>query len=31
MYEVIELVGPDPLTGEAIAGIWSEVLGRQIR
>ena len=29
--EVIELVGPDPLTGEAIAGIWSEVLGRQIR
>ncbi len=29
--ETIELVGPDGLTGEAIAGIWSEVLGRQIR
>lgn len=29
--ETIELVGPDALTGEAIAGIWSEVLGRQIR
>ena len=27
--ETIELVGPDALTGEAIAGIWSEVLGRQ--
>jgi len=29
--ETIELVGPDALTGEAIAGIWSEVLGRKIR
>jgi uncharacterized protein YbjT (DUF2867 family) len=29
--ETIELVGPDALTSEAIAGIWSEVLGRQIR
>jgi uncharacterized protein YbjT (DUF2867 family) len=29
--ETIELVGPDALTGEAVAGIWSEVLGRQIR
>jgi uncharacterized protein YbjT (DUF2867 family) len=29
--EVIDLVGPDPLPGDAIAGIWSEVLGRQIR
>jgi uncharacterized protein YbjT (DUF2867 family) len=29
--ETIELVGPDALSGEAIAGIWSEVLGRQIR
>ena len=29
--ETIELIGPDALTGEAIAGIWSEALGRQIR
>lgn len=29
--ETFELVGPDALTGEAIAGIWSEVLGPQIR
>jgi uncharacterized protein YbjT (DUF2867 family) len=29
--ETIELVGPGALTGEAIAGIWSEALGRQIR
>jgi uncharacterized protein YbjT (DUF2867 family) len=29
--ETIELVGPDALTGEAIAGIWSEVRGREIR
>lgn len=28
--ETIELVGPGALTGEAIAGIWSEALGRQI-
>ena len=28
--ETIELVGPDALTGEAIAGIWSEALGQQI-
>lgn len=26
-----ELVGPDPLGGEEVAGIWSEVLGRPIR
>jgi uncharacterized protein YbjT (DUF2867 family) len=29
--ETIELAGPDALTGEAISGIWSEVLRRQIR
>ncbi len=29
--ETIELVGPDAVTGEALAGIWSEALGRQIR
>ncbi len=29
--ETIELVGPDALTGEAIAKIWSELLGREIR
>ena len=28
--ETIELVGPDALTGQAIAGIWSEALGRKI-
>lgn len=28
--EVITVVGPDRLTGEAIAAIWSEVLGRPI-
>jgi uncharacterized protein YbjT (DUF2867 family) len=29
--ETYELVGPDSLTGEAIAAIWSEVLDRPIR
>jgi uncharacterized protein YbjT (DUF2867 family) len=29
--EVIELVGPDVLTGEAIAGIWTEVLNKPVR
>lgn len=29
--EVVNLVGPDALTGETIATIWSEVLERQIR
>jgi uncharacterized protein YbjT (DUF2867 family) len=29
--EVIDLVGPDSLTGEALADIWTEVLGRPIR
>jgi uncharacterized protein YbjT (DUF2867 family) len=29
--ETYELVGPDSLTGEAIAAIWSEALGRPIR
>jgi uncharacterized protein YbjT (DUF2867 family) len=29
--ETYELVGPDSLTGETIAAIWSEVLGRPIR
>lgn len=28
--ETINLVGPDTLTGEAVAAIWSEVLGRAI-
>jgi len=28
--ETINLVGPDTLTGERVAGIWSEILGRQI-
>lgn len=28
--EVIEIVGPELLTGTAIAGIWSEVLGRPV-
>ena len=28
---MIEIVGPDVLTGEAAAKIWSEVLGRDIR
>ena len=28
--ETIEVVGPDALTGAAIADIWSEILGRQI-
>ncbi|GJD53099.1 hypothetical protein OPKNFCMD_5870 [Methylobacterium crusticola] len=26
----INLVGPDPLTGEGVAAIWSEILGRPI-
>ena len=29
--ETIELVGPDALTGDAVAKIWSEILGRDIR
>ena len=29
--ETIELVGPDALTGEAVAKIWSGILGREIR
>ena len=29
--ETYELVGPDSLTGEAVAAIWSEALGRPIR
>ncbi len=29
--ETIELAGPDALTGETIAQIWSDVLGRPIR
>ncbi len=29
--ETIELVGPDALTGDAVARIWSEILGREIR
>jgi uncharacterized protein YbjT (DUF2867 family) len=28
--ETIEIVGPDILTGEAIAAIWSEALGRSV-
>lgn len=28
--ETINLVGPDMLTGEAVAQIWSEVLGRPV-
>ncbi len=28
--EVIELVGPQALTGAALAGIWSEVLGKPV-
>jgi uncharacterized protein YbjT (DUF2867 family) len=29
--EIIDLVGPDSLTGAALADIWTEVLGRPIR
>jgi uncharacterized protein YbjT (DUF2867 family) len=29
--EIYTLAGPDPLTGEGIASIWSEALGRAIR
>jgi uncharacterized protein YbjT (DUF2867 family) len=29
--EVIDLVGPDSLTGTELAGIWTEILGRPIR
>jgi uncharacterized protein YbjT (DUF2867 family) len=29
--EAIDLVGPDSLTGAALAGIWTEVLGRPVR
>ena len=29
--ETYDLVGPDSLTGEALAAIWAEVLGRPIR
>ena len=29
--EVIDLVGPDSLTGKALSDIWTEVLGRPIR
>lgn len=30
-HEIYELVGPDALTGEALAALWSDVLGRPIR
>jgi uncharacterized protein YbjT (DUF2867 family) len=30
-HEVYDLVGPDSLTAEAIAAIWSEALGRSVR
>ena len=30
-HEVVELVGPDCLTGQALAALWTEVLGRPIR
>jgi uncharacterized protein YbjT (DUF2867 family) len=30
-YEAYDLVGPDSLTGEAIAAIWSEALDRPVR
>lgn len=30
-HEVYDLVGPDSLTGEAVAAIWSEALGRPVR
>ena len=30
-HEVYDLVGPDSLTGESIAAIWSEALGRPVR
>jgi uncharacterized protein YbjT (DUF2867 family) len=29
--EVIELVGPDALTGDTVAAIWSDVLGRPVK
>ena len=29
--EVIELVGPDPVTGDVAAAIWSELLGQPVR
>ena len=29
--EVVELVGPDSLTGPGLATLWTEVLGRTIR
>lgn len=29
--EVYELVGPDALTGEAVARIWTEALGREVK
>lgn len=29
--EVFELVGPDALTGEAVARIWTEALGREVK
>jgi uncharacterized protein YbjT (DUF2867 family) len=29
--EVIELVGPDALTGDTVAAIWSEALGRVVK
>lgn len=30
-HEIVELVGPDCLTGPALAELWTEVLGRPIR
>lgn len=29
--EVIDLVGPDALTGASLAGLWAEVLGKPVR
>jgi uncharacterized protein YbjT (DUF2867 family) len=29
--EVVELVGPDPITGDSAAATWSEILGQPVR
>jgi uncharacterized protein YbjT (DUF2867 family) len=30
-HHVVNMSGPDPLTGESIAAIWSNLLGKQVR
>lgn len=30
-HQIVNLVGPEPLTGESVAAIWSDLLGKPVR